>query len=128
MLFRSRLEAFADVSNGWFWETDENHHFIYVSNSVERLAGRTPEWHYGKSREDVGGRNVRPEVWQAHMDDLAARRPFDSFIYRRQTSHAELGCERAALCNMMPEGLSLAIEVSRRISPQKSWSAAKRGC
>ncbi|WP_051284320.1 response regulator [Nisaea denitrificans] len=87
---RDRLEAFADVSNGWFWETDENHHFIYVSNSVERLAGRTPEWHYGKSREDVGGRNVRPEVWQAHMEDLAARRPFDSFIYRRQTSHAEL--------------------------------------
>jgi PAS domain S-box-containing protein len=87
---RDRLEAFADVSNGWFWETDENHHFIYVSGSVERLAGRTPEWHYGKSREDVGGRNVRPEVWHAHMEDLAARRPFDSFVYRRQTSHAEL--------------------------------------
>ncbi|WP_193170181.1 response regulator [Nisaea nitritireducens] len=87
---RDRLEAFADVSNGWFWETDENHRFIYVSGSVERLAGRTPEWHFGKSREDVGGRNVRPEVWQAHLDDLEARRPFESFVYRRLAPHAEL--------------------------------------
>ena len=86
----ARLEAFADVSNGWFWETDENHNFIYLSSSVERLSGRAPEWHYGKSRADVGGSNVRPEIWQAHLDDLAARRPFDSFVYRRLTSHAEL--------------------------------------
>ena len=104
---RDRLEAFADVSNGWFWETDENHHFIYVSSSVERLAGRTPEWHYGKSREDLGGRNVQPEVWQAHMDDLAARRPFDSFVYRRLTSHAELWVRTSGAPRFDAEGVFL---------------------
>ncbi|MEP3114890.1 response regulator [Nisaea sp.] len=87
---RARLEAFADVSNGWFWETDEHHRFIYMSRSVERLAGNPPEWHYGKSRVEVGGQYVRPEIWQAHLDDLAARRPFDSFIFHRPTSYGEL--------------------------------------
>lgn len=87
---RARLEAFANLSSGWFWETDENHRFIYMSGSVERLAGTPPEWHYGKSRADLGGRNARPEVWQAHLDDLAARRPFDGFVFHRPTSYGEV--------------------------------------
>ena len=103
----ARLEAFADVSNGWFWETDESHHFIYLSSSVERLSGRSPEWHYGKSRADVGGSNVRPEVWQAHLDDLAARRPFDSFVYRRLTSHAELWIRTSGAPRFNAQGVFL---------------------
>lgn len=87
---RARLEVFADVSNGWFWETDKTHCFIYLSRSVERLAGKPPEWHYGKSRAEVGGRNVKPEIWQAHLDALAARLPFDGFVYQRPASSGDI--------------------------------------
>lgn len=86
----ARLENFADVSNGWFWETDADHCFIYMSRSVERLTGKSPEWHYGKSRAEIGGANVRPDAWQAHLDDLAARRPFENFVLHRATSYGEL--------------------------------------
>ncbi len=101
---RARLEAFADVSNGWFWETDENHRFIYMSRSVERLAGNPPEWHYGKSRVDVGGQYVRPEIWQAHLDDLAARRPFDNFVIHRPTSYGEIWMRTGGAPRFSAEG------------------------
>ncbi|WP_420404518.1 response regulator [Nisaea sp.] len=84
------LEAFADITDGWFWETDAEHRFTYMSRSVEKLAGVPPEWHYGKLRSEIGGRNVAPNVWQAHLDLIEARKPFDSFTYRRQTDHGEL--------------------------------------
>jgi len=87
---RARLEAFADLSSGWFWETDEEHRFIYMSRSVERLSGHSPEWHYGKSRAELGGLNAQSDVWRAHQEDLAARRPFDSFVFHRPTSYGEL--------------------------------------
>lgn len=104
---RARLEAFADVSHGWFWETDTNHCFVYMSGSVERLVGRSPEWHYGKSRVDLGGRNVKPEIWQAHLDALAASRPFDSFVYHRPTSSGELWVRTSGAPRFDAEGTFL---------------------
>ncbi|UUX50644.1 response regulator [Nisaea acidiphila] len=87
---QERLETFADVSNGWFWETDENHCFTYMSRSVERLVGRPPEWHYGKSRAEIGGQNLSPEVWKAHLEDLAARRPFEDLVFHRTLPDGEI--------------------------------------
>jgi PAS domain-containing protein len=50
----SRLEDFAAATNGWFWETDSEHHFTYMSASVEDVTGVPREWHYGKTREELG--------------------------------------------------------------------------
>ncbi|WP_193179690.1 response regulator [Nisaea sediminum] len=87
---RETLETFADISNGWFWETDEDHCFTYMSRSVTRLVGRTPEWHYGKSRAEIGGQNLPSEIWRAHLDDLAARRPFENFVFQRTSADCEV--------------------------------------
>lgn len=51
---RRRMETFARVSGGWFWQTDADNRFIYMSESVREITGLDPEWHYGKTRQDLG--------------------------------------------------------------------------
>jgi signal transduction histidine kinase len=54
-----RLETVAEMLNGWVWETDEEHRFVFMTESVRRIAGRGPEWHYGHTRQELG--NVDPD-------------------------------------------------------------------
>lgn len=79
----SRFKDIAESSADWFWETDADLRFTYMSPNVERIIGIPPEWHYGKSREDLLGPDYDREVWREHFEDLRARRPFRDFIYRR---------------------------------------------
>ncbi|MGE0701000.1 MAG: hypothetical protein AB7O57_18030, partial [Hyphomicrobiaceae bacterium] len=51
---RRRLDAVTELIGGWVWETDAVHRFIYMSATVERLAGKRPERHYGKTLADLG--------------------------------------------------------------------------
>jgi len=80
----NRLESFARIADGWFWETDAEHHFIYMSDSVELITGMTPDWHYGKSRRDIGvPDSVDPAVWHDHLEALDRHQAFDNFIFAR---------------------------------------------
>lgn len=82
---RERLESFASAVDGWFWETDAGHKFIYMSDSVETITGVRPEWHYGKSRREIGVPHmVDLEAWHAHLDSLDRHEPFDSFVFARR--------------------------------------------
>ena len=82
---QQRFHDFATASSDWFWETDEELRFTWLSDSVEDITGAAPEWHYGKTRAEIGRPDsVRPDVWQAHMDTMAARQPFRNFEYCRR--------------------------------------------
>ena len=72
-----RLENFAALIGGWFWEADKDHRFCYMSASVETITGVKPEWHYGKSRQDLGiPASVDPQEWESHLSSLEAHEPF----------------------------------------------------
>jgi len=80
----SILEDFARASSGWFWEMDAQLRFSYMSSVVEDITGVAPEWHYGKSRQDIGiPASVRPEVWRRHLETLERREPFQGFVFQR---------------------------------------------
>jgi diguanylate cyclase (GGDEF)-like protein/PAS domain S-box-containing protein len=80
-----RLDQFAESTSGWFWETGADGCFTYLSPSVERVTGVPPEWHYGKTREEIGAAaSVSPESWRAHLETLARREPFTSFVFQRE--------------------------------------------
>lgn len=84
MSSRERLEGFAEILNGWFWETDEKHRFIFMSASVETITGVPPEWHYGKTRRDIGvPDSVELDDWYAHLETLDRHEPFDAFVFPR---------------------------------------------
>jgi len=78
-----RFEHFAGLIDGWFWETDDQHCFVYMSANVELATGVAPEWHYGKSRKDLRGDDIDDAVWSDHIDRLNAHTPFYDFRFKR---------------------------------------------
>jgi signal transduction histidine kinase/CheY-like chemotaxis protein len=77
------LEQYAALVGGWFWKTDSDHRFIYMSASVEPITGVPPEWHYGKTRLELAINSVGDEQWNAHLEILKEGQPFDDFRYKR---------------------------------------------
>ena len=78
-----RFRDFGESASDWFWEMDENLRFTYMSPTVERIVGVTPEWHYGRTREELLGDDYDRDVWDEHLQTLKARQPFRDFTYLR---------------------------------------------
>jgi len=78
-----RFRDFAESASDWLWETDAELRFVYMSPNVEQIVGVPPEWHYGKTREDLLGPDYDRAVWDEHLATLRARKPFRDFVYRR---------------------------------------------
>ena len=70
---RRRLDAVTTILGGWIWETDADHRFVYLSPSVERHAGKPAEWHYGKTREELGEASLRHVDSRDWQEKLAAK-------------------------------------------------------
>jgi signal transduction histidine kinase/CheY-like chemotaxis protein len=75
---RSRMEDWAGVSTDWFWETDAEDRFTFLSKS---LRGRDPNRLIGRRRREAadGGEDTD---WQPYMEAVATRRPYRDFIYK----------------------------------------------
>ncbi len=76
-----RVRDFAEASADWFWETDADLRFTYLSANVERIVGVPPEHHYGKTRGDFLGEGYDEKLWGEHLKALERREPFRDFIY-----------------------------------------------
>jgi signal transduction histidine kinase len=70
-----RLKAYAEMSADWFWERDADLHFLYDPN----IPFASPSIDVGETRWNLADRAMDPPRWDAHMADLAARRPFRDF-------------------------------------------------
>jgi PAS domain-containing protein len=81
----NRWQVFAEMSNtnGWFWETDQEHRFVWMSDSVERLTGLPPEWYYGKSGAEIRLEGVDDEAWNEHLGKLSNHELFENFVFDR---------------------------------------------
>lgn len=69
-----------EPSSEWFWETDPDHRFTYVSNEGTATTGLTLSDLAGRQRMDIA---VDPQdgKWTRHLADLDAHRPFWGFEY-----------------------------------------------
>ncbi|MGZ0187861.1 MAG: ATP-binding protein [Alphaproteobacteria bacterium] len=83
-LSHRRFEDFADSASDWFWETDENHQFVWVSEGVEKAVGQPPSWYIGKSMVAVSNDDAESEACLQHLDAINNHHPFRDFEYRRQ--------------------------------------------
>ncbi|MDP6708201.1 MAG: PAS domain S-box protein [Alphaproteobacteria bacterium] len=86
----ARLQDYAEASADWFWEMDRDLRFTYMSPNIERVVGLPPEWHYGKTRQDILSDEFDPEAWEAHCETLRRHEPFRDFVFCRTRSNAEL--------------------------------------
>lgn len=75
-----RFKELAEIGSDWLWECDEEHRFIYLSDSFSRITGIPAETILGKTRMEVAGEpNTK---LNAHLADLVAHRPFRNFQYQ----------------------------------------------
>lgn len=79
----SQLRDFIESSVDWFWEMDADLRFTYMSQNVERIVGVTPEWHYGKTREELLGPDYDRTIWSEHLETLKQRKPYRDFVFQR---------------------------------------------
>lgn len=76
---RERFADFIDVSTDWVWEMDAELRFSYMSDQVVAVVGVAPDWFIGKRRDEISASDKDASLWEAHLADLAARRPFRDF-------------------------------------------------
>lgn len=80
---RGQFRDFAESSADWFWEMDSDLRFSYLSPNVERVVGVAPEWHYGKTRQELLNDDYDYDLWDAHLQNLKNHQPFRDFTYYR---------------------------------------------
>ncbi|MBL4740706.1 MAG: PAS domain S-box protein [Sneathiella sp.] len=79
-----RYKGFAKASSDWFWETDSDLSFTYVSGRSEEILGVKSEDVIGKKREEVhqGNLDTGLPAWKEHLQKLADHRPFFDYEFR----------------------------------------------
>jgi PAS domain S-box-containing protein len=79
-----RFRDFALTSSDWFWETDENHRFTYISEGIRQF-GQEPATRIGRSRMELAT-DIESEAdkWRAHLAELDRHQPFRDFTYSRK--------------------------------------------
>lgn len=83
---REQFRDYAEVASDWYWSTDENLKFDYVSQQITAATGLRPEHMIGRDQATIRDKFAtgRPELAEIedHLDDLANARPFKNFVRR----------------------------------------------
>lgn len=75
-----RFKDIAQTASDWFWETDKDHHFTFISDRFFEVANISREDILGKSRLDlISEKKLRenPEKWEKHRQDLIEHKSFE---------------------------------------------------
>jgi signal transduction histidine kinase len=77
----ARFRDYAETASDWYWETDTEHRFSYISDRIRQF-GVDPVARIGASRIDNALDAADAEKWRAHEADLARYAPFSDSVYR----------------------------------------------
>jgi PAS domain S-box-containing protein len=87
-----RFQLYAEVSSDWFWETDAQHRFTFLSSHLFEVTGAKPEQLLGKTREEFrieSTDTLENERWDTHLRCLEQHLPFTNFDYRGRLPNGE---------------------------------------
>ncbi len=76
---QQRFRDMARISSDWFWETDEDHRFRFVSQRFAEKTNIPVSRLIGKTRQEVGVQSQTD--WSAYQANLEARRPIRNCNY-----------------------------------------------
>jgi len=80
----TRFRDFALTSSDWFWETDANHRFTYISEGIRQF-GQEPASRIGRSRMELASDiDTHAEKWREHLNMINRHQPFRNFVYMRK--------------------------------------------
>lgn len=78
-----RFRDFGETASDWFWESNREHRFTYISDRVNDFDLAGGELLLGTRRSELAAdREAEPDKWRSHLAMLDAHRPFRDFIYR----------------------------------------------
>ncbi len=79
---QQRLQDFADATADWFWETDTEHRFTYISEGFERATGFKPARFHGSDRREL----IRVSMTTSNdldiLKKLETREPVRDYTHR----------------------------------------------
>jgi PAS domain S-box-containing protein len=81
-LSEKRFRDFASVSSDWFWETDAQHRFTFLSPRFTEVTGVGRDVFLGRTRMEVADPDRADPNWQRHLSDIEQHRTFRDFRYR----------------------------------------------
>jgi len=77
-----RFRDYAETASDWYWETDAEHRFSYVSERLVSFEIEAADL-IGKRRVDVALDRFEDEAkWQAHLACLERHESFTDFVYK----------------------------------------------
>jgi len=79
-----RFRHYAETSSDWFWETDEEDRFVFISSRIFEVAGISPEQVIGKKRDEFrreSGDPLESERWTRYSHCREQQLPFDDLQY-----------------------------------------------
>jgi len=97
-----RFQDIAESASDWFWETNANFEFTYISERFYEITGLEPEQVLGRTQWDVAGpRQIAAarDIWQNHFRVMAGREPFRGL---EMTLHDRNGAVRHILLSGKP--------------------------
>jgi signal transduction histidine kinase len=77
-----RFRDYAQAASDWFWETDRDGRLVYLSGR-HKAPAPDGDPRLGKTVIEAAGGDPSDPAWGAHLDDLAAERPFRNFSFSR---------------------------------------------
>jgi diguanylate cyclase (GGDEF)-like protein len=78
----ARLASLLSLSADWVWEQDADERLTYISEGVQKTAGRPAEHMLGCRRRADAGDPAEQMDWPRYLDSLAGRRAFRELVYR----------------------------------------------
>jgi two-component system cell cycle sensor histidine kinase PleC len=125
-----RIRAFAESASDWYWETDAENRYTWFSERVEDYTQFPREWHYGKSRIELGVQELDAAGWQSHIDDIENRRAFRNFEFCRIAPDGERWVRSSGVPVYEPDGTfrgyrGTGTDISREVNAERAADEAK---
>jgi PAS domain S-box-containing protein len=79
-----RFRELLELSSDWYWETDTQHRFTYISSGVKRALDLDSDLAIGRKRWELDYLGMNEGDWAAHRARLEAREPFDQLRLHRR--------------------------------------------
>src|SRR5258706_7544117 len=79
-----RFRELLELSSDWYWETDDQHRFTYISSGVKRAMDLDSDLAIGRNRWELDYLGMSEGDWAAHRARLDAREPFDELHLHRR--------------------------------------------
>lgn len=75
-----RFRSLANLSSDWYWETDTEGRFTFISEGIHRLFGTSSEDVIGKTRLERAADRQQPGLHE-YLEKYAKREPFKEIVY-----------------------------------------------